>query len=84
MVIGGNAQWLEKASATAVFIKGKKEDLRLSCRLVTLIPALRKTAEPILLEVISKYMKDKKNYWEQPSWIYQGQVMPEQVTVFCD
>jgi len=25
-----------------------------------LIPALRKTAEPILLEVISKQMKDKK------------------------
>lgn len=58
MVIGGNAQWLEKVNATSIFIKGKKE-LRLSCRLVTLIPTLRKTAEPILLEVISKHMKAK-------------------------
>lgn len=85
MVIGSNAQWLEKASATSTFIKGMKEDLRLGCKLVTLIPALRKTAEPILPEVISKHTKDKKIYLEEPSWIaHQGQGMPEQATVFCD
>lgn len=64
----------------SIFIKGKK-DLRLSLRLVTLTD-LRKTAEPILMEVISQCRKEKKTTkedWDQPSWTYQGQTVPELV-----
>lgn len=66
-----------KANTTCLFHKGKKEDLR-NNRVVILTSVSRKAVGAKSPGSYVQTHGGPEGEWEQPAWIYQGQLMPDQ------
>ena len=66
---------------TPVFRMGKKEALG-NYRLVSLTLVSEKVMKQQLMESVSRLMKSKEGDWEQPTWIYKGEIRLNQPDSF--
>ena len=84
MALGGGSSGLEKGNVTPILKKSKKEDAG-NCSLVSLAPASGKVMEQmIVLETISKHMKDKKGVGSSKHGFAKSMLCLVSLTAFCD
>jgi len=72
-----------KANVTPIFKKGKKEDPR-NYRLLSLTSILGKVMEQLILEVIIKHVKEKKDIRSSQHGFTKGKLCLTNLTAFYD
>lgn len=75
---GDQKRWLMTGERQTLYSKNTVKRMRESSGPSTSLSFPGKIMEKTLLEDIPSHMKNKIREREQPVWIYQGQIMPDQ------